>query len=161
LNPFAPPKAIVLAEDVEKPGSPVRAVLLGLFVDQLSTFVFSVIYAWSIRGSGESDIGDVLKSVQIGSFPWLILLVLGYAGTAGGAFVCARIVKRNEFRWAFVMASLSYAVAALLTSHAYPIWFWFVDIPISLGSGALGAKIGRTANHRARNGLSVAHQTHG
>lgn len=103
------------------PGSPWRAVLTGLAIDLGGTFVLNLllvtIYTSQLMASG---LGADKVQVMLSTEPppgWMVVIggLLGSALSVAGGFVCARIVRHDEFRVGGVLAALSPLCALLLS----------------------------------------------
>lgn len=136
------------------PGSPWRAVLTGLAVDLGGTFLLNLIlvmlYTAELAGTGmEADkIQAVLHNNPLPG--WMVITggLLGSALSVAGGFVCARIVRRDEFAIGGILAVLS-PLSALLLGDDAPL---DVQLVLLLASSAacvmLGAHWGRQQNLR-------------
>jgi uncharacterized protein with PQ loop repeat len=154
-NPFAPPGASV-SDTVElKPGSPIRAVLLGLVVDIGGTLVIGlligIVYGVFLGFSGvpQSEIVSRADTQNPMSLLSLIAQALGLVCSVLGGYVCARIVKRKEYRVVAVMAVLSAIFGMWVGSSQYSFPVLLALTALSVLSNLFGAKLGRAENRRA------------
>lgn len=119
-NPYTPPEAVV-ADQAPLPGSPVKAIVLGMLVDIGGTVVvgsvFSIVYAIVLaqQGMNQEQVMEAMQDAPILSAYGLISTALGLGFSVLGGYVCARIVKRSELRTAAIMAAISTVLGLLLS----------------------------------------------
>lgn len=147
-NPFKPPDA-----DLRKktpPGSPVKAVLIGLAVDiggsTLAGIVLSIVYAATLGNAGLA--GDEPSQIPSDSGFAIAGTLLGAACSVLGGFVCARIARRDEWRIGGVMAALSALIGLLLGPGDTPDDLTSLLTLSTLACVMLGVKYGRERNRR-------------
>jgi len=103
-NPYTPPQA-QLADSEPRPGSPVKAVVLGVVVDIGGTLVTSLMlgiaYGVSLAASGatQEEIAQIGANIPPDSWVVIVGTVLGCGFSVAGGYVCARIVKQAEYRY--------------------------------------------------------------
>jgi cytochrome bd-type quinol oxidase subunit 2 len=124
----------------------VKAVLLGLLADLLTTVVLSpvVVLAGSseLRSKGKS-IAEI--AAHLASDPTVLLcaLVLGLVAAAVGGFVTGRVAGRDHLRNGVALGVVGVVSSLLFDVRGYPLWFSIpaiaLVIPVSVG-GALLAK---------------------
>ena len=152
-NPFKPPDARV-RDQPPAPGSPVRAVLTGLFVDlggsTLVGLVLAGLYAASLAASGlsEAQIDEAMKNVAPTSAFAISGTVLGALCSVAGGYVCARIARRDEYRSGSVMAGLSAFFSLLLGGAGSPVDMTVLLTLCTVACVLLGVKYGRESNLR-------------
>ncbi|MGZ5195723.1 MAG: hypothetical protein ACXWJM_13350 [Ramlibacter sp.] len=150
-NPYTPPTA-PLKDQPRAPGSPVKAVLVGLAIDVGGSLVLgvtvTVVYAFALssQGMSQKEVATALVHIPTDSWPFIV-------GTLGGAFLsflggywCARIARRSEYRLASLLALVSAASGLALSWGAYGLLH---NTLLTLSTAAcviLGAKYGRAAN---------------
>jgi hypothetical protein len=121
-NPFKPPGTDLDSRPPgpTRPGSPARAVAIGLAVDLggsvLLNLLLTILYAASLQASGLSheDIKDALSHIPPDSWIAVTGLLLGACLDVLSGFVCARIVQRDEYRVGAVLATISALCTLLL-----------------------------------------------
>lgn len=158
-NPYATPVAAAggPAEPV-RPGSPLRAVLLGLLVDLGGTTLVGILfvlgYAVWLGASGlpaeevAARMGAIGPTTSVG----LVLTALGGLLSLLGGYVCARVARANELRVALVMAAVSCSVGVLVSvgSTALPVTLALAVLSLAAILG--GAALGRRRNRREAAG---------
>jgi hypothetical protein len=153
-NPFKPPETEA-KDKPPQPGSPVRAVLTGLAVDiggsLLTGLVLELFYQARLAASGmtSDQIDDALEKLGPDSPVEIVGLLLGCLCSVLGGYVCARIVRRDEYRVGGVMAALSGLLGLLFgsagTSDDLTTLFALTTVACVL----LGVKYGREHNRRS------------
>jgi hypothetical protein len=148
-DPYRPPGADVSgAELADRPGSAVKAIVLGLVVDVAGTMVAGTIIAigWGIMlgasGAGAEEIDRFFR--ESSAFQW-VGLCTGLAFTGLGAYVAARIANRSEYRFALMLGLCSLAFGELvlggLVDGDYPEWARLVGnllmLPVAFVGGHL------------------------
>lgn len=129
-DPYRPPAADVsAAEKRDRPGSAVKAILLGLAVDIGGTIVAgtAIATAWGVvlgaGGAGTEDIDRFFR--ESSAFQWAGLSI-GLAFTGLGAYVAARIANRAEYRFALMLGLCSLAFGEIvlggMSDASYPEW---------------------------------------
>jgi uncharacterized membrane protein len=153
-NPFKPPRAD-LREPSPRPGSPLRAVLLGLAVDLGGSLACSVLLgtaqvsAFVASGMSQAQATEALRELPPTSTTAILGIVLGALCSVAGGFVCARVARRDEYRLGAVMAALSAGSGLAMGGDADPE----MTVLLTLSTVAcvlLGAKYGRALNRRAQ-----------
>ena len=124
MNPYAPPNTRV-ADPPPKPGSPTKAVSLGLLVDMGGTMALGIaigfVYSVQLAASGKTA-EEIEAAVLIGittGLGFVILLAIGCAFSVLGGYVCARISRRTDYRLGFVMGAISVVAGLLLAWTSY------------------------------------------
>ncbi len=149
-SPFKPPRTDVDDQD-GAPGSPLRAVMTGLAVDiggsLLADILLTIVYHSQLAASAQA--GAALDDgIPMNSPVEMIGIVLGAACSVLGGYVCARIVRRNEFRVGGVMAILSASPGLLFASSSTPDDLVFLLTASTIACVMLGVKYGREHNRR-------------
>jgi len=125
VNPYSPPDAN-LKDPRGKPGSPVKAVLIGLLVDiggtLLGTLLFAIIYGAMLASGGASPAEAQGAYAEMAETAWgfAILAVIGCGFSVLGGYVCARISRRPDFRLGVILAALSAGSGFLLGGGGEP-----------------------------------------
>jgi hypothetical protein len=145
-NPYQPPEAPVTGADRdERPGSPVKAILVGLAVDIGGSIVAGtvLVVAWGILlGAGGASGEDMDRFFNDSdTFQW-VSLGTGLGFTALGAYVAARIANHAEYRYALMLGLCSLAFSELmlrlLSGGDYPEWVRLVGNLMVLPAAFLG-----------------------
>ena len=155
-NPYGAPQAKV-ADPAPRPGSPYKAVLLGLLADFGGTIALSVLIAivYGIQlaayGMTPEEIEAAGKSLPADSWAF-------WAGTLGGAgfsvlggYVCARIAGQSEYSLGVILAVISMVLGMVLGGGGGDIGMQVVLHAVSIACVIAGAHIGKTRNRRARD----------
>ena len=146
---FRSPDAPVSGADRDgRPGSPVKAILVGLAVDIGGSIVGGTVLAiaWGIVLGAGGATGEEIDRFfrESGTFQWASLLT-GLAFTGVGAYVAARIANRAEYRYALMLGLCSLAFSELMmrvfAGGDYPEWARLVGnlliLPVALLGGHL------------------------
>lgn len=150
-NPYAPPDA-KLADPPPRPGSPVKAVTLGLLVDiggttlatLLLAFVYGVVLAAS--GAGSEEIAAAVDGGLADSWLFYATSGVGLAFSVLGGYVCARIARRAELKLGAVMAGLSAVIGVALGGDHYQLGTLASLTIASIGAVLIGARWGAARN---------------
>jgi hypothetical protein len=149
LNPFAPPEAPVADHPTPKPGSALKAILLGLAVDIGGTLIASlaigIVFSLSLASSGASE-GDITaRLANFGKQGWeyAVGVVIGCGFSILGGFVCARISRRTDYRLGVILALLSLALGLLLTVGTETEPSDFVEAAASVACVLIGYRFGK------------------
>lgn len=159
-NPYAAPAATGQPASLSGPGSPVRAVLLGLLVDLGGTMLVGILfvigYAMLLGASGlpageiEARMGAIGHDTPVG----LALTAVGALLSLLGGYVCARVARASELRVALVMAAVSCGVGVLASVGSSSLPVTLALAVLSLGAILGGATLGRRRNRREAAGQS-------
>jgi len=148
-DPYRPPGVDVSgAERGERPGSAVKAILLGLVIDIAGTIVAGTIIAigWGILlGAGGASGEEIDRFFRESStFQW-VGLCTGLTFTGLGAYVAARIANRSEYRFALMLGLCSLALGELmlrgLAGADYPEWVRLVGNVLILPAAFVGGHL--------------------
>lgn len=150
-NPYAPPDA-QLGDPPAGPGSPYKAVTLGLLVDiggttlatLLLAFVYGIVLAAS--GAGADEIAAAVDGGLTDSWLFYATSAIGLGFSALGGYVCARIARRAELRIGGVMAVLSAVIGVLLAGDQYQLGTFASLTLASIGAVLIGARWGAARN---------------
>jgi hypothetical protein len=143
-NPYQPPRADVAQQVDAKPGSPVKAVLIGALVDTGGTIIavalVSIAYGIQLGLSGmpPADMAQAFENLPWNSWPSLAGVVMGSLSSVLGGYVCARIVRRQEYRWAGVLSLISVALGFLLGGES-GVWQGLLHVAITVACVMAGA----------------------
>lgn len=127
MNPFTPPERRV-ADPPRNPGSPVKAVVLGLLVDIGGTFlvglIFSIGYSVVLASTGSSpeEVMTALGEIGRNRTTFLILAALGCACSVLGGYVCARISRCTDYRLGLILGILSAVIGLFMGAGNYTVF---------------------------------------
>jgi hypothetical protein len=153
-NPYSPPGAAV-SDPKARPGSPVKAVLLGAIVDIVGTLVVgtlvAVTYGASLAASGASveDIDAMSSNIPVDSWQFIVGLLIGCGFSLLGGYVCARIAKRSEYKLGCILGGISVLAGLLIGMGEYSS---AIDLSLILATFAavlLGSHLGCVRNRNA------------
>ena len=117
--------ADVLRRRLLAPGTPLKAVLVGFFIDiggsMLAAALLCFTYGFWLanQGLGPDEVMAALKHIPTDSWVYVAGCLLGAGCSYLGGFWCARIVRRNEYRFGAILGGLS----------ALFCWSWDGDVP--------------------------------
>lgn len=157
-NPFKPPEtdSAKNPRPSEPPGSPLKAVLMGLAVDIGGTAVFgvviSVMYAFQLHGQGvpDADMHEAMENMPHDSALYIGGILLGALMSVCGGYVCARIARRDEYRPGLVMAAISAVLGLMLGAHPGLDAMTLLLTLTGIACNLLGVKYGAEYNRRAQ-----------
>jgi hypothetical protein len=146
-----------------RPGSPVRAVIVGLVLDLggsvILNLLLTALYAAWLQATGLSteEIDEAMRHIPPDSWAAIAGVVLGAGLDVLSGFVCARIVQRNEYRIGGVLAAISAACTLLLDDAGDAMQD--ITLLLSLCTAActlLGVKYGRELNVKMKAAAAAA-----
>ncbi len=150
-NPYTPPEAKL--EDERRPGSPIKAVLVGLAADIGGSFaagiVLTVVYGIVLGASGASPdeiAAAAAATMSPGSWVFIAGVVVGCGFSVWGGYLCARIAGQREFRAGSVVAVISTAIAAAFGQDAYPAGINLALSIATFGAVMFGVRTGAAKN---------------
>lgn len=120
-NPYSPPEA-PLADQPPPPGSPWKAVGLGLLVDIGGTMVLGTVFAilagvvMASQGYSAEEAEATFSGPVLDSWVSAGAMLLGLGCSVVGGYVCARIVRRQELTFAAIQGVLANVLGLLLAS---------------------------------------------
>lgn len=147
-NPFQPPQAS-LVEHSAKPGSPVKAVLLGLAIDVGGSVLLGVVlamaYAFSLaaKGLSENEIKQAMETLSNDSWMSIVGLLAGSGLSVLAGYVCARVSGRQDYKLGFVLGALSATSGMLLSFGAYSFMTGAALSGLTVLAVLLGTRLGR------------------
>lgn len=153
-NPYRAPAAPVA--DTDRPaGSPVKGVIYGVLVDILGTtaatallaFVYGI--ALAVNGASAEDIQRAVTQLEPASALGLIASAIGCGFSFLGGYVCARVARRAELKWAAVTGALSAAFGLAMTLQAAPDALNLFMLVLSFAIVVLGGHVGARRNARS------------
>ena len=149
-KPSKPPET----DPTTAPGSPLRAVLTGLAIDIGGTavlgLVLQTIYAMQIGAPDmtEAQLHDALENIPPGSGVMIAGHLLGSLLSVAGGYVCARIVRRNEYRVGGIMAAVGVMLSLMLYPGDDAVDTTLLLILCDIACNMLGVKYGAEHNRR-------------
>ena len=152
-NPYTPPEAKL--EDERRPGSPMKAILVGLAADiggsLAAGILLTVVYGIVLGASGASpdEIAAAAAAVSPGSWVFVAGVVMGCGFSVWGGYLCARIAGQREYRTGVVVAVISTAVAAVFGQDAYPAGINLALSIATFGAVMFGVRMGAARNRSA------------
>jgi hypothetical protein len=138
----------------ESAGSPLKAVLTGLAVDiggsALLGVLLSAVYALQMTTADmtESQLHEVMDHIPPDSAIAILGNLLGALMSVAGGYVCARIVRRDEYRVGLVMTAISALFALLLDSGHDADDLGALLVLCTVACNMLGVKYGTEHNRR-------------
>ena len=154
-NLYTPPQA-ALADTDAKPGSPVKAVLLGVMTDIGGTLavslVLGIVYGMKLAASGASqeEIGALSANPTLDSGFSIAASLLGCGFSVLGGYVCARIAKHSEYRLGAITGAIAAMIGMLLGASSYPLAADIGLAGLTFLSVMLGARLGYGKNRTLR-----------
>jgi hypothetical protein len=151
-DPYAPPEARV--EDRREPGSPFKAVLVGVAVDVGGSLVAGVVLGMAFAGvlaaSGASPehIAAAFANLSPLSPMFIAGSLIGCGLSVWGGYLCARIARRREYGLGAVVAVIS-AAASLLMGGEQPAGLNLALSIATFGAVMFGARFGHARNNAA------------
>jgi hypothetical protein len=154
MNPYAPPEA-KLADPAAAPGSPIKAVLLGLGVDiggsVIATLILAIAYGMYLGTTGASPEEIAAASARIPPDSWLFYAsaAAGCAFSVLGGYVCARTAKRSEYTLGAILAVVSSAFGLWAALDEYSLGTILSLTLAGIGAVLFGARLGYLKNRGA------------
>jgi hypothetical protein len=158
-NPYQAPGAVVADRDNPK-GSPVKAVIYGVLVDIIGStiagavlvFVYGIILA--TRGASPEAIAAAVTTADPTSAFSLAGTAIGLGFSCLGGYVCARVVREAELKWAAVTAAISITIGFGLGMQSLSVGvnllFAVLGVAVVMLGGYAGARRNATAASAAR-----------
>jgi hypothetical protein len=152
-NPYAAPDA-KLADPAAAPGSPIKAVLIGLGVDiggsEVATLILALAYGMFLAASGASqeEIAAASQGTHTDSWFFYASSLVGCAFSVLGGYVCARIARRSEYTLGAILAAISAAFGLWASMDQYQVGILASLTLASIGAVMWGARLGYAANRR-------------
>ncbi len=111
-------------ESADRRGSPVKAVVVGVFTDIGGTMVFVIIVGivvavyMSSQGASQAEIEESFSGLSLTSGLGLFMAASGLLFSVLGGFVCARIARHNELVLGAAVGAVSSSLGVLLGNQA-------------------------------------------
>jgi len=156
-NPYSAP-ASKLADPAPRPGSPYKAVGLGLLTDFGGTFAFSMLltflYGVMLAGSGvaQEDMEAAIRSASATDSWYFWLGSIGGCGfSILGGYVCARVAGQSEYTLGVILAASVVVLGLLLFGDGgLDVGLSVVLNAATIAAVVVGAWIGKKQNRRQR-----------
>jgi hypothetical protein len=159
-NPYTPPEA-PLADQPLPPGSPWKAIGLGLLVDIGGTTVAGTVFAilaglvMASQGYAVEDVEAAFSGPVLDSWVSAGAMLIGLGCSVAGGYVGARNVRRQELKFAAIQGVLANVLGLLLASGPdsaddRP----FLLLAVSFVAVMAGAVWGQLRNRRQQGSLS-------
>jgi hypothetical protein len=152
-SPYAPPDAR-LADPIAAPGSPIKAVLIGLGVDiggtVVATLILAIAYGMFLAASGASQEEIAAASAGTSTDSWFFYVssLVGCGFSLLGGYVCARIARRSEYTLGAILAAISAVFGLWAAMDHYQIGILASLTLASIGAVIWGVRLGHAANRR-------------
>lgn len=120
-NPYSPPES-PLADQPRPPGSPWKAIGLGLLTDIGGTMVLGTIFAllagvvMASQGYEVEEVEAAFSGPVLDTWVSALAMLIGLGCSVAGGYVCARIVRRQELKFAAIQGVLANVLGLLLAS---------------------------------------------
>jgi hypothetical protein len=158
-SPYEAPQS-KLSDPPPRPGSPYKAVALGLATDFGGTFALSIVlaffYAMSLASSGmpQEEIEGAIQSVPDDSWVFWLGAVGGTAFSVLGGYVCARVARQSEYSLGVILAAITVVLGLVLfggggREAGMAIVLNAVTVAAIIAGAALGKKRNRAARRAA------------
>ena len=147
-SPHKPPAT----DPTAAPGSPLKAVLFGLAVyvggSALLGNVLRIIYAAQISTPDmtETQLHDALANIPPQSGVMIAGIVLGALMSVASGYVCARIVRRDEYRVGAIMTAALLLLDVMTDPGSEPLDLSVLLILCDVACSMLGVKYGAEHN---------------
>jgi hypothetical protein len=155
-NPYSAPAA-KLADPAPQPGSPYKAVGLGLLTDFGGTIALSTVlaflYAMTLASAGTppEEIQEAIRSVSTDSWYFWAGAIGGTGCSVLGGYVCARVAGQSEYTLGVILAAAGVVLGLLVFGDGgRDAGFTIVLNATSVAAVVVGAWIGKKRNRRQR-----------
>jgi len=146
-NPYTPPNS-ELADQARPPGSPLKAILLGLTIDLggslIVGIVLGIVYAISLARAGmdPSQIKEAVSHISSTSWVSIVGTVVGGALSILGGFTCARVSRRDDYKLGYILGAISAVSGLLLSYSSHSLLINVLLTVFTFGAVLLGTKLG-------------------
>ncbi|HJR69460.1 MAG TPA: hypothetical protein VKA43_05430 [Gammaproteobacteria bacterium] len=150
-NPYAAPTTPV-KDPPPPPRSPILAVLAGVAVDiggtVVASIVIGIVYAMSLASQGRSleQVEQALTEADPMSAYYVVTMAVGFGFSVLGGYVCSRVARREERRYAAIAALLVVAIGLGMGGGSFSLWANIGMALLSFASVMLGGELGRRRN---------------
>jgi hypothetical protein len=139
------------AEDKDppsKPGSKIKALMVGLTIDiggtLLASILILVVYSVILAAAGAppAETEAALRDLSPTSSLSIAAAVVGCGFSALGGFVCARVARSTNYRLGIVLAAISLLTGFLLSGEQYSLSYQAVMASATVACVLLGTRLG-------------------
>ena len=156
-NPYGAPEA-KLADPAPRPGSPYKAVGLGLLTDFGGTIALSTLltflYGVTLAGSGVSpeDMEAAIRNAStVDSWYFWAGAIGGCGFSVLGGYVCARVAGQSEYTLGAILAAITVVLGLILFGDGgLDLGLSIVLNMATVAAVVLGAWLGKQRNRRQR-----------
>jgi hypothetical protein len=130
--------------------NPYKAVLFGVLTDIVGTtaagVILSIVYGLVMAASGVSveEMTETLSKPDPTSAISIIGMVVGTGFSVLGGYVCARVARHDELKWASIVALGSVVISFFMSSQSHSaelhVLFAILTIGAVMAGGYLGAR---------------------
>ena len=154
-NPYGAPEA-KLADPAPRPGSPYKAVGLGLLTDFGGTFALSMlltfIYGVMLAGSGvaQEDLEAAIRNASTTDSWYFWAAAIGGCGfSVLGGYVCARVAGQSEYTLGAILAVITLVLGLIIFGDGgQDLGLSIVLNVATVAAVILGAWLGKQRNRR-------------
>lgn len=153
MNPYAPPEA-KLVDPATGPGSPIKAVTIGLAADIGGTIVATVILALaygvvlSASGASAEEIEALTGNPSTDSWFFYVTALVGCAFSMLGGYLCARIARQGELKLGAMLAGISTLISLAFGVEPNQLGIMISFTLLGIAAVLAGAWLGRARNRR-------------
>jgi hypothetical protein len=155
-NPYSAPAAR-LSDPAPRPGSPYKAVALGLLTDFGGTIALSMLVALaygvalSRSGATPEEIEAASKAAATTeSWTFYAIAIGGGFFSVLGGYVCARIARQSEYTLGAILAAINVVLGLVLGGGDSDVGTQIVLNAATIGCVMLGARLGKARNRQTR-----------
>jgi hypothetical protein len=156
MNPYGAPRA-KLADPPSRPGSPYKAVALGLLTDFGGTLVLvnaiAFVYGVALATAGvpQEEIVQMLANMSTDSVYFWVGSIGGGICSVLGGYVCARVAAQSEYTLGVILAVLTLAIGFVIGGDgSLDLGLTIVLNAATVAAVMIGAWIGKKRNRAAR-----------
>ena len=152
-DPFKPPSSDVDVRET-KPGSAVKAVVLGALVDFggsiLATFLFYAVFGAYLGATGGSaeELAAAAAATGTGSPMQIALNMVGCMFSVLGGYVCARIAKHSEYRLGAILSVVTVVIGYVFVGGDDGSGLLAIYSLLTVASVMVGSHLGAIRNRR-------------
>jgi hypothetical protein len=139
--------------DQDRPrGAPWKAVTFGMLTDIVGTtaagVILSIVYGIVMASSGASveEMTETLTKPDPTSPIAIIGMLVGCGFSVLGGYVCARVARHDELKWASIVALGSVVISFLMSTQAYSGELHALLAILTIGAVMAGGYIGARHN---------------
>ncbi len=138
-NLYHPPESRLSNGDLE-PGSPIKAIIVGVAIDIFGTLLLSVILGivfglyWHYSGENIDALADHASQLDLTSPFQMVSMILGSLISLYAGYTCARIARQNIYFYAavagLIVSILSYLLGMQSFSQAESLFLSILSLAI-------------------------------